>query len=443
MTTSPVPPFASTLAAAAAILAVACTTSAPPPAADADLVAPADDAGALPEACRAPEVRAMLRPSGVGDPRAAFRYRFAFRRPAPGMPTVVHLPGGPGSTSIGQALEWVPPSFGLVSTDPRGVGCNPVADVDPAAFYTTEAIAGDVVAMLAVLRAEGALGAFVLHGHSYGTLLATHVAQRLAEGEGPAPEAVVLEGVMGRAFTGEWMGQAYVDEWTLQRARLSPGALAQLAVDAPLGLDGKTWGNFFMLVTSQLGPETTHGALALLEPGPDGRPVPTNVSQLRDLVARLGAVQVGAGEALRLQRYVACREITRDLPTDNVDVVLSGGEIVASPDVGTLCAGLPLASPYHAAAHPFPFRTVYFLGDHDTATPPWQGHVHFDAHEGADRVEVTVEGAGHLPLARHLAACAPALVERIAAGSGFGEALATCPARVSVRSARASAPEAR
>ena len=70
----------------------------------------------LPAACRTPEIVSLERPQSSVDPaRGSFTYRLRFRKPAQdGLPTVVHLPGGPGLPSIGEDAAWVPANFGLV-----------------------------------------------------------------------------------------------------------------------------------------------------------------------------------------------------------------------------------------------------------------------------------------------------------------------------------------
>jgi hypothetical protein len=79
------------------------------------------------------------------------------------------------------------------------------------------------------------------------------------------------------------------------------------------------------------------------------------------------------------------------------------------------------------------------LGDHDSATPVWQGKLHFDTLATADRVEVVVKGGAHLPLMRHLGQCAPALVAKIAKGEPFADELAACNVPVETRVASAQA----
>jgi pimeloyl-ACP methyl ester carboxylesterase len=418
------------------LLLLACT--APDAATDGD-----ETSGAVVEAdaelapqCKTDEIVAVTRPRNSKSPSGeTFTYRVRFKKPRAGLPTVVHLPGGPGLPSIAaDTPSWLPEGYGLVETDPRGVGCNPVKlQGDEATFFRTEEITKDVVAAIGELK----LDAYLLHGHSYGTVLATHVADALAKSRLPKPAAVVLEGVLGRAFTEEWMGQSYVDQWNIHKKTLPPAVLETLRADEPLGIEPKVWGNFFMMVTSQFGAQATDNALMLLAPDAAGKTDPAKVEQLRQAVTTLGGITPTEGAGHTLQRFVACRELSRDIPDDNVDVILKDGEIAKSPDAGSLCTGLSMEEPFHVKDHLYPFRTYYVLGGNDPATPLWQGKLHFDTLKTADRVEIVVQGSGHVILSGPLKACGPTLMAAAYRGAGFGEALGTCNAAIETRFARA------
>ncbi len=377
----------------------------------------------LAEACTKDDIVAIERPQSSADPsQGSFTYRVRFRKPASANGvTVVHLPGGPGLPSIGHDANWLSAEMGLVQTDPRGVGCNPASVTDPASFYRSTELAEDVIAAIETLGLQN----YVIHGHSYGTSLATRVAHRLAERDLPKPKAVLLEGVIARAFEPEWMAQSYVDEWDAHARDLPPEAIEELSKESPLGLGGKVWGNAFMALASAFGHAATHNVLSKLANGTDGAPDVNARAELKAIIEQLGAIQPTTGAGHTLQRFVACREISQDIPDDNIDVVLDHGKLVKSSQAGTLCTGLPLSDRFDVKDHLYPFRTYYFLGQNDPATPAWQGKLHFDSLTSAERVELVVAGAGHMVLDA-LGACAPTLVERAAEGSGFGEALTTC-----------------
>ena len=372
-------------------------------------------------------------------------YRARVRPAAAGQPTIVFLPGGPGNTSIGDDMSgFVPADFGLVQTDPRGVGCNELATpaADPLAFYSTDQIADDVIAMIDHL----ALDNYVLYGHSYGTELATVVASRL----GTAPRAVLLEGVLGRAFhSDELPAQAYSDQWAnVLRPGLPADALAILDGDAPLGIDGALWGKYMMAMMPRgagaQGHPLVNALLALSQEvaTQTGTNVDDNRAALAAEVRSFAELEGVTPAGLTLQRHVACREITDKIPSDNVDVVLDHGLLVPSPRVGTLCTGLALDAPYDAATDRIVVPSFYFVGDLDPATPKLQSDYHFAANTASRRTRVTIKGGGHLPLHFNLATdpepCALAIVGAVATGGDLAAALGTCKRPTTVDDAPAA-----
>ena len=97
---------------------------------------------------------------------------------------MIFLPGGPGQLSMEESLgidKIVPESWGLVLTDPRGVGCNfNGKTVYPREFYQTQHIAHDVLSVIKDLKRPHS--EIVLFGVSYGTVVATevsHLAEKL------------------------------------------------------------------------------------------------------------------------------------------------------------------------------------------------------------------------------------------------------------------------
>jgi pimeloyl-ACP methyl ester carboxylesterase len=403
------------------VLITACSSASPDPGDCAD--GKCDDH--LPAACKAADIVTIDR--GYG------RYRARYRAAAPGQPTIVFMPGGPGNTSIGEDMSaWIPAELGLVQTDPRGVGCNELVSpaADPLAFYSTDQIAGDVVAMIEYLE----LRDYVLYGHSYGTQLATRVASFV----GGAPRAVILEGVLGRAFRADELpAQAYADQWAnVLRPTLPADALAILDGDAPLGIDGALWGKYFMAMMPR-------GALS------GGHPLTNNLLNLSEEFATQTGTNVDENRAalaaevqmfanldgvtpagLVLQRHVACREITDKLPEDNVDVVLDHGLLVPTPRLGSLCTGLTVDDPFDTAAEQMVVPSVYFLGELDPATPKLQSDYHFDHNTHSPRTRVTFKAAGHLPVHFNLVndpePCALAVVTAAATQGDLAAALATC-----------------
>jgi pimeloyl-ACP methyl ester carboxylesterase len=138
-------------------------------------------AATLPPQCTGPDIHRVERPATLLDPVVGrFSYGYRFKAPtAEGAPVLVYLPGGPGMTSTDTIPTFLPPGWGYLLTDPRGVGCNTLAALPPPAvssvFFRTSEIAGDVVAAFE----DRQLDHYLLYGISYGSILGTVVAHDL------------------------------------------------------------------------------------------------------------------------------------------------------------------------------------------------------------------------------------------------------------------------
>jgi pimeloyl-ACP methyl ester carboxylesterase len=391
----------------------------------------------LPEHCSSPEVLRIDRPVDKDDAsRGRFSYGFRFKAPTTaGAPVLVYLPGGPGSASTTEVPDFLPEGWGYLLTDPRGVGCNtpatlPSEDVS-SAFFKTEEIAADVVAAIQSRDLQD----YVLFGISYGTMLGTVVAHELEAQKLTAPKAVVLEGVLGRAFTSEFVAAESIRQWDRIRGVLPADVLEELDTkEEPYGISQDGWSRAiaaFMpagpaILANQVGALSTTlglteeqraGALEGLKAA--AQPDPSHSSP--------GAVE--------LYRQVACREIADTVPASDLDTIFQRGKVVRNmAEDGTKCRGLRLKEPFDSAKFQFSTKTFYFIGEDDVATPAWQGAYHFEKHKGS-AVRVVTLKAGHNSLEYDQAACAPQLLTSIAAGASDLQAvLATCPKEVQVDS---------
>ncbi|MGE0547835.1 MAG: hypothetical protein AB7O24_18835 [Kofleriaceae bacterium] len=310
-------------------------------------------------------------------------------------------------------------------TDPRGVGCNTLAQLPSAevssAFFRTQEIARDVVAAIADRRLDN----YIVFGISYGTLLATTVANELELSLLPAPNAVVLEGVLGRAFGADFAGAEYITQWDRVRAALPADVLSELDTSAaPYGLTPVEWSRVLMGMLP-MGPlDVLNYASALSSATPEE----TRQEVLAELKARAAERPHSAAGEVELYRQVACREIMDTVPANDLDVVFDAGKLVRNAaEEGTKCNGLTATTPYDAASLPFTPKTYYFLGDSDVATPKWQGDYHYDNRSGTSVKIVTTNG-GHNSLEYNQLGCAPKLMASIAAGGADLEAVLTeCP----------------
>jgi hypothetical protein len=380
----------------------------------------------LPAQCAGPEIVRIERPVASSAPTMGrFSYGFRFRPPmTQGAPVLVFLPGGPGMTSTDQAPSMIPEGWGYLLTDPRGTGCNtlaalPAPDVS-SAFFRTEEIAGDVIAAIK----DRGLDPYLLYGISWGTELGTFVAHDLETAGGTPPIAVVLEGVLGRAFGADFGGAGWIAQWGMLQSSLRPDVLTELDTSAaPYGLPDDVWGRALMTILDA-GPDLDTMLLdALSTSNAD-----SVRSQALGLVKSLGARQLTDPQSVELYRQTVCRELADTSPADDLDVVFSQGQLVRNvAENGTKCAGLHVTTPYDSAQLQFAAKLYDFIGSNDPATEPWQGDYHFEHHQGR-ATRVITSGGGHESLQLNQAPCAPAVLASIAAGGAdLQQVLLSCP----------------
>ncbi len=384
----------------------------------------------LPDHCQDAEIVRIDRPVDKDAPsRGTYSYAFRYKAPAtPGAPVVVYLPGGPGSSSTQTTLEHIPDGWGYLLTDPRGVGCNTLASVPPEAisseFFKTEEIAEDVIAAIR----DRQLDNYIVYGLSYGTLLGTTVAHEIEAQSVTPPKAVVLEGVLGRAFGADFVGQEYITQWDRVRTVLPADVLEELDTkESPYGISPRTW-SVALMALLPMSPRDAASFVASLS-------TTLGSTEEEREAARQTIVDIGASQddhaqpgAIELYRQVACREIMDTVPASDLDVVFQHGKLVRNvAEEGSKCRGLHVTAPYDAARLQFSAKLYDFIGQHDVATPAWQGNYHFDTHEG-HAVRVTTLGGGHNPLQYNQASCAQDLMKSIATGGeDFAAVVATCP----------------
>ena len=313
--------------------------------------------------------------------------------------------------SIGSPPEGLPANVDLVLTDPRGVGCNAAAAPHDASFYSTEQFSADVLAIVEDLELQD----YVIYGHSYGTVLGTVVASRVAEAGLPQPRLVVLEGTLGHAVDSD--DRAYRELWPLVRDALPLDVQDRLLAEPPpLGYSRMVWGETITTVLSQYSPDVLFALLMTLSEGGDT----TELEGFLSLIE--GLPPMWEDEVLMgLFQPVACNEIAED---SWFGFELQGGEVVPTVDA---CDTIDVGEPYAAADWPIDAPILYVQGDRDPATPFDGARSHFEAQAATDRRFVTVHGVGHVPLMWMIAgACGTSVWEAILADAELEPVLAAC-----------------
>ena len=139
------------------------------------------------------------------DEKSAPTFRYSYRvlrKAKKEQATVIVIPGGPGITTLDQANNYavsIPANFGVILTDPRGVGCNQERKGEqlfPNSFFQSESVASDILSIVTHER----LKKYILYGESYGTLVATIAAAKAETLGMQKPMALLLVGVLGRTL---------------------------------------------------------------------------------------------------------------------------------------------------------------------------------------------------------------------------------------------------
>lgn len=181
--------------------------------------------------CNKSNIFSVDAPIASREPEAGtFKYYYQHIKKAPdSSPTIVFIPGGPGGTAIDQLPEnpffdftqmllGLPKSYNAILTDPRTAGCNRNSQTLPKESFTTENVANDIASVINHLQLEN----YVLAGHSYGTVVATHLGKMAEDGIIPRPRSIVLSGTPGRYFVNheETVRPAYYKIWANLRSHL-------------------------------------------------------------------------------------------------------------------------------------------------------------------------------------------------------------------------------
>ena len=383
--------------------------------------------------CNDPDVRSIERPYLSSEPQGRkFTFKYRHRLAKPGQPTLVYIPGGPGGDSINQRGNQMttPEGWGLIQTDPRGIGCNELTGQVPDAFYTSEHLADDIVAMLKHAKLER----YILHGISYGTVVGTIAAVK-AEKAGVKPEAVILEGILGRVFAPGEVSQTFIDEWQITMdQRLAPQVAEIFKLGEPLGFTSEEWGRFLSTyLTIGILPKPKYDFLPAYLMGV----VPEAPVELKDALKSMvksAATPEAKPAAEHMFKIIACHEIAGEVTSFhfNADFTLKNGKLSAVP--GHLCDGIALDRPFDAADWQTTAPLYYFEGDRDPSTPQAQALYNYDSQKLAKKKFVSVEGGSHVAMTMNLADCRPAILSEIAdGGDKLEDALKTCVLGTKIR----------
>lgn len=333
----------------------------------------------------------------------SFEYKYRLVRKAePGFPTVIFLPGGPGQTSIDNLLtqpKTVPPRFGLILTDPRGVGCN-FSDNLKKSDLQTSLMARDILSILKNLSLQPEQT--ILYGGSYGTVLATTTAD-LNNRLGNKPfKTLVLEGTLGKAFLGEEYLNQYATSWERYVSRKGGDNFRKNVTLAVVSnnLDSSMFASFL------------NGYLLFGAWGSVGHVLDTPLDLLQQDFSKFKADYYtpspnedslsNEGQMyLNLWSQIWCRELSNP---DGQELIFENGKLIVRSTVNgkndKSCDGFKTDRPYDSAKVSLREKIVYLQGEDDPATSAAQAYYHFENQKNSqERVFVLFKQLGHAPSA--------------------------------------------
>lgn len=387
--------------------------------------------------CEAQTVQKLALPRDYADASlGTFDYAFEYVPAEAGKPTVVYIPGGPGQAAIGELSDWVervPAGYGLVLTDPRGVGCNFVAPEGlKISFFQSEYVARDVLSAAQQLNLDN----YMIYGISYGTVVAT-MAGSIAERDAgwPKPKAVVLEGVLGRGFnSAAEADQKYEDLWQRDMAKLAldkGAAKAELfkASTLPLGRTADEWLGVLRSTMMYGSLVDKNGTKMDVTYEIMARAVSDNATERDWAETIFASMNEDDGSFVEgsdtFYAYIACSEVFPDLRA----MAFTNGEFVRTG--GNLCTDNEIAKTaplFQASTWPITAPIYYFEGEQDPATPATLARSeHFEKQTGSKaRQFLLVKEAGHNPFGINMEDCKDAVWGAIATVGDFKAAVNTC-----------------
>lgn len=341
-----------------------------------------------------------------------YKYEYIVKHQAKG--TVIYIPGGPGGDSIGLAqADKELRDFNIIYIDPRDTGCNFVAeDTFKLKHITTDEHAKDIIRVIQDLR----LSNYIIYGGSYGTVVAMVVAAE-AERLGLHPRAVVLQGVVAKAFT-HGIKQTTAEEINALMAS-SPLLVDFFKSTQPiLGYSIDQWAALSMglIVYSRSFLKDVFESARQFEQAPSSPEKDQFKKDISGMMASLTEKEHLGKSSFYFA--VACREIAEGDFLESP--VLRDGKLTRIPAVDQqalkLCADLGPKKFYDADRYQIRAPLYYIQGGNDPSTPINYAKFHYAGQKSStQKIWLGVANGGHGPMMAfdQLEPCAPQLWERI------------------------------
>lgn len=372
------------------------------------------------------QLKSITNSMGV-SPVGKFWYRFI--KLSESLPTVIFLPGGPGSGSMGHFEGYSSlvklideGSANIILIDPSGVGCNwinPEKNTNAIKKVSTEYTFNQIIAAIRNER----LNDYYIYGHSYGTVLGTIVTSKLEKLPDLArPKKIILEGTMGsaRTISEDYFGIDQVTNNIIQNdidLRYLIQNLDKFPVHYPL----EFWGS--LLGTSSRLLMYPQDRWETKEIGAIFRRNETISSRLLKFLEDRYEFFVNFNFDLKtslIEDYtyhsIWCTEFS-NLGSNRLSISVANGKLVLTEKLNfeNPCKNFPYKENFYDSNN-FQLSTpiVYIQGDLDTSTPPSSAKYHYDNQLASkEKSFLVIKSDGHLPTSNRLEQCLEKLWQEI------------------------------
>ncbi|MGZ3749330.1 MAG: alpha/beta fold hydrolase [Pseudobdellovibrionaceae bacterium] len=342
-------------------------------------------------------------------------YSFKYRPPEGDAPTVVFIPGGPGSKSTDQdpkKIANIPDNFGVILTDPRFVGINEIRNPDSFKnSMRTDLVADDILRAIKSVKAKN----YILYGVSYGTMAATVAASKA--GANP-PRAVVLESTVGHSTTQSDIQLTYNEKWKLYVKAMAPGDFRKFKASIRSFIQSgqfkpEDFGQAIMTLLTYrrnaLGVDDLDYWIQLMIEGPKDRAIRVTQSLLKVKNSEPGAKIFGS--------VVKCRELLPDAHLENSDLAFDGIGDSLKPSGHSDCAKFGNASNqklFDSKNFQIQEPIIYIQGQNDPITPNSQAEYHYkNQARASSKIMVIVPDGSHSPLNKAFNGCSEAFWNKL------------------------------
>lgn len=363
-------------------------------------------------------VQTLEMPKDHDNPKeGTFRYAYQFIRTPGALGTIIHIPGGPGDSSITEPEDLGNlTQFSHILIDPRAVGCNadPSGDILSDDLVTTHQHANDLIFLVRELQLKN----YIFWGVSYGTAVATvatDLARQLPKDQ--QPQGTILEGSFDGALKELDFAKRFAGAWDRKLAML-PGLLDQFKDPSalPFGFSREDWELLLQIFLSVGGDAADRLLTSLATKDSFSVEIQEKYrNYFQSLINENSEVVPGARRFFNL---VGCREVFSgpamglELRNGRFDFLpLTSG----SKDFAEHCNSPELVNAFDAKRYDLSQAPLYYFhGDEDPNTPlasALRHHAHHKARGPASFFEIVK--AGHGPLKVQLEECQGSILEQI------------------------------